>query len=61
MEYRLMKLSDYLRGWMAYFALSEYYSPVSELDEWIRRRVRDIWIAFHYPAANPSGIRAASR
>lgn len=25
---------------MAYFSLSEYYSPVPELDEWIRRRVR---------------------
>jgi RNA-directed DNA polymerase len=40
MEYRLEKLSEYLRGWMAYFALSEYYRPVPELDEWIRRRVR---------------------
>jgi len=40
MEYRLQKLSEYLRGWMAYFALSEYYSPVPGLDEWIRRRVR---------------------
>lgn len=35
MEYRLGKLSEYLRGWMAYFALSEYYRPVPELDEWI--------------------------
>jgi RNA-directed DNA polymerase len=125
MASRLHTLSEYLRGWMAYFALSEAYSPVPELDEWIRRRVRmcywkqwrrcrkrvgellklgvskawaipvalsrksywhlsrtmatqwgmndawlqsqglvsmrDIWIAFHYPAANPSGIRAASR
>jgi len=125
MDYRLRKLSEYLRGWMAYFALSEYYSPVPGLDEWIRRRVRmcywkqwrrcrkrvgellklgvskewaipvalsrksywhlsrtmatqwgmndawlksqglisvrDLWIAFHYPAANPSGIRGASR
>jgi RNA-directed DNA polymerase len=125
MEYRLKKLSEYLRGWMAYFALSEYYSPVPDLDEWIRRRlrmcywkqwrrcrkrvrellklgvskrqavmtalsrksywhlsrtmatqwglndawlksqglvsIRDLWIAFHYPAANHSWIRAASR
>jgi RNA-directed DNA polymerase len=125
MDYRQRKLSEYLRGWMAYFALSEYYSPVPELDEWIRRRirmcywkqwrrcrkrvgellklgvskrqavmtalsrksywrlsrtmatqwgmndawlksqglvsVRDLWIASHYPAANPSGKRAASR
>ena len=25
---------------MAHFALSEYYNPVPDLDEWIRRRVR---------------------
>lgn len=124
MDYRLQKLSEYLRGWMAYFALSEGYSPVPELDEWIRRRarmcywkqwrrcrkrvgellklgvsqkqavltalsrksywhlsrtmatqwgmndtwlksqglvsMRDIWIAFHYPAANQSGLSAAA-
>lgn len=122
MEYRLEKLSEYLRGWMAYFALSEYYRPVPELDEWIRRRIRmcywkqwrrcrkrvrellkrgvserqavltalsrksywhlsrtmatqwglndawlksqglvsirELWIAFHYPASNPSGLPA---
>lgn len=40
MDYRLEKLSEYIRGWMAYFSLSEYYNPVPELDEWIRRRVR---------------------
>jgi len=125
MDYRLKKLSEYIRGWMAYFTLSQYYSPVPELDEWIRRRVRmcywkqwrrcrkrvgellklgvstrqavmtaisrksywhlsrtmatqwgmndewlksqglvsmrDIWIAFHYPAANQTGKRAVSR
>lgn len=125
MDYRIQKLSEYIRGWMAYFALSEGYSPVPQLDEWIRRRLRmcywkqwrrcrkrvgellklgvsqkqavltalsrksywhlsrtmatqsgmtdawlasqglvsmrDIWIAFHYPAANQSGLRAVSR
>ena len=125
MDHRLRKLSEYLRGWMAYFALSELYRPVPETDEWIRRRVRmcywkqwrrcrkrvgellklgvsqrqavltalsrksywrlsrtmathwglndawleaqglvsvrDIWIAFHYPASNQSGKRASSR
>jgi RNA-directed DNA polymerase len=123
MDYRLGKLSEYLRGWMAYFALSEHYSPTPELDEWIRRRlrmcywkqwrrcrkrvgellklgvserqavltalsrksywhlsrtkatqvglndawlksqglvsVRDLWIAFHYPAANQPGLPAS--
>ena len=40
MDYRIRKLSEYLRGWMAYFALSESYKPVPTLDEWIRRRLR---------------------
>ncbi|MDZ4097060.1 MAG: hypothetical protein U1E13_00015, partial [Methylophilaceae bacterium] len=25
---------------MAYFRISQYYRPVPELDEWIRRRMR---------------------
>ena len=40
MDHRIRKLSEYLRGWTAYFALSEYYKPVPDLDEWIRRRLR---------------------
>ena len=30
----------YLRGWTAYFGISEYYRAIPELDEWIRRRMR---------------------
>jgi RNA-directed DNA polymerase len=40
MDHRIQKLSEYLRGWLAYFALSEYYKPVPDLDEWLRRRLR---------------------
>lgn len=40
MDYRLHKLGQYLRGWTAYFGISQYYRPVPELDEWIRRRIR---------------------
>ena len=40
MDYRLHKLGQYLRGWTAYFGISQYYRPVPELDDWIRRRVR---------------------
>ena len=40
MERRLRELGRYLRGWMAYFGLSEYYRPIPELDGWIRRRIR---------------------
>lgn len=40
MNYRMHKLSEYIRGWMGYYGLSEYYSPIPELDHWLRRRVR---------------------
>jgi len=40
MRYRLRELGRFLRGWMGYFALSEYYRPLPEIDQWIRRRVR---------------------
>jgi RNA-directed DNA polymerase len=40
MSYRLRRLAQYLRGWMNYFGISEYYRPVPEIDHWIRRRIR---------------------
>jgi RNA-directed DNA polymerase len=40
MEYRLRKLGQYLRGWLGYFGISDYYRPIPELDGWLRRRVR---------------------
>ena len=40
MEHRFQKLGQYLRGWLGYFGISEYYRPIPELDEWLRRRVR---------------------
>ncbi|HET7267425.1 MAG TPA: group II intron reverse transcriptase/maturase, partial [Oleiagrimonas sp.] len=40
MGYRLHKLAQYVRGWMAYFGISQYYRPIPELDHWLRRRVR---------------------
>jgi RNA-directed DNA polymerase len=38
--YRFKKLAQYLRGWMNYFGISEYYRPIPEVDHWLRRRVR---------------------
>jgi len=40
MQYRLNKLSTYIRGWMGYFGISEGYHDIPEIDGWIRRRVR---------------------
>jgi len=50
MEVRLRKLGQYVRGWMGYFGISEYYRPIPELDEWIRRRVRMCyWKQWRWP------------
>jgi RNA-directed DNA polymerase len=40
MAYRIRKLNEYIRGWIQYFGLSEYYRPLPELDAWLRRRLR---------------------
>ena len=40
MAYRIRKLNDYIRGWLQYFGLSQYYRPLPELDAWLRRRLR---------------------
>ena len=40
MDYRLHKLAEYVRGWMNYYGISDYYRPVPEIDKWIRRRIR---------------------
>ncbi len=40
MDYRMMKLRQYIIGWINYFGIAEYYRPIPILDEWIRRRIR---------------------
>jgi RNA-directed DNA polymerase len=40
MDSRLQQLDQYVRGWMGYFGISDYYRPIPELDSWLRRRIR---------------------
>ncbi len=40
MEHRLKELAKYIRGWMNYLGISEYYRPLTEIDHWLPRRVR---------------------
>lgn len=40
MERRVAELSQYMRGWMGYFAFCQTPSVFQELDSWIRRRLR---------------------
>ena len=44
MEYRFAKLAEYLRGWMGYFGIAEYYRPLPGIDHWLRRRLRMCYI-----------------
>lgn len=49
MAYRIRKLNEYIRGWMQYFGLSQYYRPLPELDAWLRRRLRMcVWKQWRY-------------
>jgi len=42
--------SNTYRGWMGYFGISQYYRPVPELDDWIRRRIRMYyWKQWRWP------------
>ncbi|MDA3937685.1 MAG: group II intron reverse transcriptase/maturase [Spirochaetia bacterium] len=50
MEYRFQKLNQYIRGWMNYYGISQYYSPVQNIDDWLRRRIRMCyWKQWRYP------------
>ncbi len=37
---RIQGVNEYLRGWIGYFALAETPSVITELEEWVRRRLR---------------------
>ncbi len=58
LDYRLKKLALYVRGWMNYFGISEYYDPVSEIDMWLRRRIRAcIWKQWKKPGTRIRELR----
>ena len=42
MERRIHALHRFTVGWTAYFALADTPSPLAELDEWLRRRLRQV-------------------
>jgi RNA-directed DNA polymerase len=57
MEYRLMKLRLYLRGWINYFGIANTYQQCVDLDEWIRRRVRMCyWKQWRRPRTKVSNL-----
>lgn len=42
MQYRIMRLNLYIRGWTGYFRLAANPRTFPDLDEWFRRRMRQI-------------------
>lgn len=42
-EYRAMKLTQFIRGWVNYFLLADMKSILNKVDEWLRRRIRAIY------------------
>jgi RNA-directed DNA polymerase len=42
MDYRIGAINRFTTGWMAYFRLADSASPFRDLDEWLRRHLRQI-------------------
>ena len=59
MTTRLTALGRFMAGWSAYFALAETPSVFDELDEWLRRRLRQVrWKEWKGFAARRRNLRA---
>lgn len=42
-EFRALKLSQFIRGWVNYFAMADMKSLLLNIDEWLRRKIRAIY------------------
>ena len=42
-EYRALKLTQYIRGWVNYFGMADMKSMLQSSDEWLRHRIRAIY------------------
>jgi RNA-directed DNA polymerase len=56
MERRIREANRFTVGWTAYFALADTSRPLSDLDEWLRRRLRQVrwkeWKRYHTKKRN---------
>lgn len=58
MEERIGKLNQYIRGWMGYFRLADTPRKFAALDEWFRRRMRQIrWKEWKRPRTRVVNLR----
>lgn len=42
-EYRALKLTQFIRGWVNYFGMADMKSLIQTSDEWLRHRIRTIY------------------
>ena len=58
MDHRIQQLNRYVRGWMGYFRLSETPGKFASLDEWFRRRMRQVlWKQWKKPRTRVVNLR----
>lgn len=58
MDYRIGELNKYIRGWMVYFRLVSTHRKFVDLDEWFRRRLRQIrWKEWKFPRTRVANLR----
>ena len=59
MERRIHAINRYTVGWTAYFALADTPRPFEDLDEWLRRRLRQVrWKEWKRPDTRRRNLRA---
>jgi group II intron reverse transcriptase/maturase len=56
---RIRELNSFTVGWTAYFALADTPRPLSDLDEWLRRRLRQVrWKEWKRPLTRRRSLQA---
>jgi len=59
MEQRILAINRFTRGWTAYFSLADGERPFRDLDEWLRRRLRQVrWKEWKRPKTKRRNLRA---
>jgi len=59
MDRRIGTINTYVRGWTGYFALADTPSVFAELDQWMRRRLRQVrWKQWKKPSARARNLRS---
>jgi group II intron reverse transcriptase/maturase len=54
----LRNLRSYTRGWLGYYALADMRSKMTEINEWVRRRIRQIyWKQWKRPSARFENLK----